>query len=86
MNFDISGLSKTIWLLICLFIGLWSATDALHDKKAERRLAGRIFLSIAIVLVWVLIGLVTVSLAKVIAGFVGIFLIILLFYYFFNCR
>lgn len=86
MNFDISGLSKTIWLLICLFIGLWSATDTLHDKKAERRLAGRIFLSIAIVLVWVLIGLVTVSLAKVIAEFVGIFLIILLFYYFFNCR
>lgn len=81
MSFDLAGLAKIVWILTCLSVGLWSATGVLHDKKLEKSFAGRFFLALIMVLFWVLIGLVTISIAKYIAIFVGIWVMILMGFY-----
>lgn len=76
MSFDLAALAKIIWLFICLFIGLWSAGDILHDKQMEKSFASRFFEALAMVLIWVLIGLVTTYFAKFILIFIGVVIVI----------
>ena len=78
MSFDLAALAKIVWIFVCTLIGLWSAGDILHDKKMEKSFASRFFEALAMVLIWVLIGLVTTYFAKFILIFIGIFLVILL--------
>lgn len=78
MSFDLAALAKIVWIFVCTLIGLWGAGDILHDKKIEKSFASRFFEALAMVLIWVLMGLVTTYFAKFILIFVGIFLVILL--------
>lgn len=78
MSFDLAALAKIIWIFVCTLIGLWGAGDILHDKKIEKSFASRFFEALAMVLIWVLMGLVTTYFAKFILIFIGIFLVILL--------
>lgn len=64
MSFDLAALAKIVWIFVCTLIGLWSAGDILHDKKMEKSFASRFFEALAMVLIWVLIGLVTTYFAK----------------------
>lgn len=80
MSFDLAALAKIVWIFVCTLIGLWSAGDILHDKKMEKSFASRFFEALAMVLIWVLIGLVTTYFAKfiirvVIVIFIAIVLI-----------
>ena len=78
MSFDLAALAKIVWIFVCTLIGLWSAGDILHDKKIEKSFASRFFEALAIVLIWVLMGLVTTYFAKFILIFIGVFIVILL--------
>ena len=78
MSFDLAALAKIVWIFVCTLIGLWGAGDILHDKKMEKSFASRFFEALAMVLIWVLMGLVTTYFAKFILIFIGIFLVILL--------
>lgn len=78
MSFDLAALAKIIWIFVCTLIGLWGAGDILHDKKIEKSFASRFFEALAIVLIWVLMGLVTTYFAKFILIFIGVFIVILL--------
>lgn len=78
MNINLASLAKIIWIFVCTLIGLWGAGDILHDKKIEKSFASRFFEALAMVLIWVLMGLVTTYFAKFILIFIGIFLVILL--------
>lgn len=76
MSFDLAALAKIVWIFVCTLIGLWSAGDILHDKKMEKSFASRFFEALAMVLIWVLIGLVTTYFAKFILIFVGVVIVI----------
>lgn len=78
MSFDLTALAKIVWIFVCTLIGLWGAGDILHDKKMEKSFASRFFEALAMVLIWVLMGLVTTYFAKFILIFIGIFLVIAL--------
>lgn len=78
MSFDLAALAKIVWIFVCTLIGLWGAGDILHDKKIEKSFASRFFEALAIVLIWVLMGLVTTYFAKFILVFIGIFIVIVL--------
>ena len=78
MSFDLAALAKIVWIFVCTLIGLWGAGDILHDKKMKKSFASRFFEALAMVLIWVLMGLVTTYFAKFILIFIGIFLVILL--------
>lgn len=69
MSFDLAALAKIVWIFVCTLIGL-CAGDILHDKKMEKLFASRFFEALAMVLIWVLIGLVTTYFAKFIIGVV----------------
>lgn len=71
-------LAKIVWIFVCTLIGLWGAGDILHDKKIEKSFASRFFEALAMVLIWVLMGLVTTYFAKFILIFIGVFIVILL--------
>lgn len=76
MSFDLAALAKIVWIFVCTLIGLWSAGDILHDKKMEKSFASRFFEALAMVLIWVLIGLVTTYFAKFILIFIGVVIVI----------
>ena len=76
MSFDLAALAKIVWIFVCTLIGLWSAGDILHDKKIEKSFASRFFEALAMVLIWVLIGLVTTYFAKFILIFIGVVIVI----------
>lgn len=78
MSFDLAALAKIVWIFVCTLIGLWGAGDILHDKKIEKSFASRFFEALAMVLIWVLMGLVTTYFAKFILIFIGVFIVILL--------
>lgn len=78
MSVNLIELAKIVWIFVCTLIGLWGYGDILHDKKMEKSFASRLFEALAMVLIWVLIGLVTTYFAKFILIFIGIFLVILL--------
>lgn len=78
MSFDLAALAKIVWIFVCTLIGLWGAGDILHDKKIEKSFASRFFEALAMVLIWVLMGLVTTYFAKFILVFIGIFIVIVL--------
>lgn len=78
MSFDLAALAKIVWIFVCTLIGLWGAGDILHDKKIEKSFASRFFEALAMVLIWVLMGLVTTYFAKFILIFIGIFIVIAL--------
>ena len=78
MSFDLAALAKIVWIFVCTLIGLWGAGDILRDKKIEKSFASRFFEALAIVLIWVLMGLVTTYFAKFILIFIGVFIVILL--------
>lgn len=78
MNINLAALAKIVWIFVCTLIGLWGAGDILHDKKMEKSFASRFFEALAIVLIWVLMGLVTTYFAKFILIFIGVFIVILL--------
>ena len=78
MSFDLAALAKIVWIFVCTLIGLWGAGDILHDKKMEKSFASRFFEALAMVLIWVLMGLVTTYFAKFILIFIGVFIVILL--------
>lgn len=78
MSFDLAALAKIVWIFVCTLIGLWGAGDILHDKKMEKSFASRFFEALAMVLIWVLIGLVTTYFAKFILIFIGVVIVILL--------
>ena len=64
MSFDLAALAKIVWIFVCTLIGLWGAGDILHDKKIEKSFTSRFFEALAIVLIWVLMGLVTTYFAN----------------------
>ena len=76
MSFDLAALAKIVWIFVCTLIGLWSAGDILHDKKMEKSFASRFFEALAMVLIWVLIGLVTTYFAKFILIFIVVVIVI----------
>lgn len=76
MSFDLVALAKIVWIFVCTLIGLWSADDILYDKKMEKSFASRLFEALAMVLIWVLIGLVTTYFAKFILIFIGVVIVI----------
>lgn len=76
MSFDLAALAKIVWIFVCTLIGLWSAGDILHDKKMEKSFASRFFEALAMVLIWVLMGLVTTYFAKFILIFIGVVIVI----------
>lgn len=76
MSFNVAALAKIIWIFVCTLIGLWSAGDILHDKKIEKSFASRFFEALAMVLIWVLMGLVTTYFAKFILIFIGVVIVI----------
>lgn len=76
MSFDLVALAKIVWIFVCTLIGLWGADDILHDKKMEKSFASRFFEALAMVLIWVLIGLVTTYFAKFILIFIGVVIVI----------
>ncbi len=76
MSFDLAALAKIVWIFVCTLVGLWSAGDILHDKKMEKSFASRFFEALAMVLIWVLIGLVTTYFAKFILIFIGVVIVI----------
>lgn len=78
MSFDLAALAKIVWIFVCTLIGLCGAGDILHDKKMEKSFASRFFEALAMVLIWILMGLVTTYFAKFILIFIGIFIVILL--------
>lgn len=78
MSFNLAALAKIVWIFVCTLIGLWGAGDILHDKKIEKSFASRFFEALAMVLIWVLMGLVTTYFAKFILIFIGIFIVIAL--------
>lgn len=78
MSVNLIELAKIVWIFVCTLIGLCGAGDILHDKKMEKSFASRFFEALAMVLIWVLMGLVTTYFAKFILIFIGIFLVILL--------
>lgn len=78
MSVNLIELAKIVWIFVCTLIGLWGAGDILHDKKMEKSFASRFFEALAMVLIWVLMGLVTTYFAKFILIFIGIFIVILL--------
>ena len=78
MSFDLAALAKIVWIFVCTLIGLWGAGDILRDKKIEKSFASRFFEALAIVLIWVLMGLITTYFAKFILIFIGVFIVILL--------
>ncbi|WP_304229186.1 hypothetical protein [Lactobacillus kitasatonis] len=69
-------LAKIIWLFICLSVGLWSAGDILHDKKIEKSFASRFFEALAMVLIWVFMGVATIVFSKYISIIIGVFILI----------
>ena len=75
-NINLIELAKIVWIFVCTLIGLWSAGDILHDKKMEKSFASRFFEALAMVLIWVLIGLVTTYFAKFILIFIGVVIVI----------
>lgn len=75
MSFDLAALAKIVWIFVCTLIGLWSAGDILHDKKMEKSFASRFFEALAMVLIWVLIGLVITYFAKFILIFIGVVIV-----------
>lgn len=76
MSFDLAALAKIVWIFVCTLIGLWGAGDILHDKKIEKSFASRFFEALAMVLIWVLMGLVTTYFAKFILIFIGVVIVI----------
>ena len=76
MSFNLAALAKIVWIFVCTLTGLWSAGDILHDKKMEKSFASRFFEALAMVLIWVLIGLVTTYFAKFILIFIGVVIVI----------
>lgn len=76
MSVNLIELAKIVWIFVCALIGLWSAGDILHDKKMEKSFASRFFEALAMVLIWVLIGLVTTYFAKFILIFIGVVIVI----------
>lgn len=81
MNFDPTQLVKIILIIICLFIGLWSADGILRDSKAEKSLVSRFFSAIIVVLVWVLMGLVIVYFTKQVVISLLVFLIVIAIFF-----
>lgn len=81
MNFDPTQLVKIIWILICLFTGLWNATGILQDSKAEKSFVGRIFSAIVMVFTWVLIGLLIIYFPKQLVITLLLFLMILAIFF-----
>ena len=75
-NINLIELAKIIWLFICLFVGLWDAGDILHDKKMEKSFASRFFEALAMVLIWVLMGIATIIFSKYILIVIGVFILI----------
>lgn len=76
MSFDLAALAKIVWIFVCTLIGLWSAGDILHDKKMEKSFASRFFEALAMVLIWVLMGIATIIFSKYILIVIGVFILI----------
>ena len=76
MSFDLAALAKIVWIFVCTLIGLWSAGDILHDKKMEKSFASRFFEALAMVLIWVLMGIATIIFLKYILIVIGVFILI----------
>ena len=76
MSFDLAALAKIVWIFVCTLIGLWSAGDILHDKKMEKPFASRFFEALAMVLIWVLMGIATIIFSKYILIVIGVFILI----------
>lgn len=76
MSFDLAALAKIVWIFVCTLIGLWSAGDILHDKKMEKLFASRFFEALAMVLIWVLMGIATIIFSKYILIVIGVFILI----------
>lgn len=76
MSFNLAALAKIVWIFVCTLIGLWSAGDILHDKKMEKSFASRFFEALAMVLIWVLMGIATIIFSKYILIIIGVFILI----------
>lgn len=73
MSIDLVIMAKIICFLLFLLVGLWSTTDILQSKKSWIE---RLFEAFAMLLAWVLMGILTIYFAKFFLFLIGAFLVI----------
>lgn len=79
MSIDLPTVAKIICFLLFFTAGLWSTTDILQSKKPWSE---RIFEAFAMMLAWVLMGILIIYFAKFILFFIVAFLVISLVLWF----
>lgn len=79
MSIDLVTMAKIMCLLIYFSVGVLSAHDILHSKKS---FSERFFEALMVMLVWALIGILTIYFAKFFLFLVGAFLVISLVIWF----
>ena len=79
MSIDLVTMAKIMCFLIYFSVGVLSAHDILHSKKS---FSERFFEALMVMLVWVLIGILTIYFAKFFLFLIGAFLIISLVIWF----
>lgn len=79
MNINLPTIAKIICFLLFLLVGLWATTDILKSKKSWIE---RLFEAFAMLLAWVLMGILTIYFAKFFLFLIGAFLVISLVIWF----
>lgn len=79
MNINLPTIAKIICFLLFLLVGLWSTTDILQSRKS---FGERTIEAIARVLVWTLMGILTIYFARFFLFLIGAFLVISLVIWF----
>ena len=79
MNINLPTVAKIICFLLFFAVGLWSTTDILQSRKS---FGERTIEAIARVLVWTLMGILTIYFAKFFLFLIGAFLVISLVIWF----
>lgn len=79
MNINLPTIAKIICFLLFLLVGLWATTDILQSRKS---FGERTIEAIAMVLVWTLMGILTIYFARFFLFLIGAFLVISLVVWF----
>ena len=79
MNIDLPTMAKIMCFMIYFSVGVLSANDALHSNKS---FGERFFEALMMMLVWALIGILTIYFAKFFLFLIGAFLVISLVIWF----
>lgn len=79
MSIDLVTMAKIMCFLIYFLLGVSSTHDILHSKKS---FSERFFEALMVMLVWVLIGVLTINFSKFLLFLIGAFLVISLVIWF----